>query len=297
MVPAPAAGDTAAATIVVAPSPILGTHVVEHVVQPAMSLFPGGSVYADFESWPGATPNHQELLHLLAAHTPLVFLSGDVHFSSTGSLQYTRGATTAKAAQVTSSAAKNDDTKTLVLHLLGDFAMKLGVERERSTVGFSSLSAAQRAQLVSPPPAGSVLPYDDLVDVMLGRVFRDGQSSPVVMSTEVAAAYGFGAGDWHYTVSPADDETLPSAGSLLSDITAAPATWSGWDAAKSWTMVKALRASDLHRIGRVFVGLPQISLVEFTTGPLTMHHHLTAAVGDHPTDNLTHLCDTSVVIG
>jgi hypothetical protein len=297
MLPAPAVGDPAAATIIVAPSPILGTHVIEHVLQPAMSLFPGGSVYADFESWPGAAANHQELLRLLAPYAPLVFLSGDVHYSTTAALDYTRGALHAKAAQVTSSAAKNADTKTMVLHLLGDFATKVGIERERATTGFNALSTAQRAQLASPPGPGTVLPYDDLADVMLGRVFRDGQETPAVMATEVATAYGLGAGDWHYTVAPVDDESMPGAGSLLTDINAAPPPWSGWDATKSWTMVRALRASDLHRIGHVFVGLPQISLVEFTTGPLTMHHHLLAAVGDQSTDTGTHICDTSVVIG
>jgi hypothetical protein len=98
-------------------------------------------------------------------------------------------------------------------------------------------------------------------------------------------------------VSPVDDESMPAAGSLLTDINAAPAPWSGWDPAKSWTMVRALRASDLHRIGRVLIGLPEISLIEFTTGPLTMHHHLVATVGDQATDTGTHICDTSVVIG
>jgi hypothetical protein len=62
-------------------------------------------------------------------------------------------------------------------------------------------------------------------------------------------------------------------------------------------MVKALRASDLHRIGRIYVGLPQISLIEFTSGPLTLRHHLIGAVGDKPSDTGRHLCDTSVVIG
>jgi hypothetical protein len=185
----------------------------------------------------------------------------------------------------------------MVLHLLGDFATKLGIERERSTTGFNALTAAQRGQLASPPVPGSVLPYDDLADVMLGRVFRAGQSAPVVMATEVASVYGFGAGDWHYTVTPVDDESLPAAGSLLTDLNSAPVPWPGWDPAKSWMMVRSLRASDLHRIGRVWVGLPEISLVEFTTGPLTMHHHLTAAAGDRATDTQTHVCDTSVVIG
>ena len=297
MLPVPPPGGGEAATFVVAPSPILGTHVVEHVLQPAVSLLPGGSVYADFESWPAAAANHQELLRLLAAYAPLVFLSGDVHYSVTAALTYLRGATTVKAAQITSSAAKNADTKTLVLHLLGDFAMKLGIERERRFAGFSALTAAQRAQLASPPPAGATLPYDDLADVLLGRVFRAGQETPAVLSGEVADAYGFGGGDWHYSVTPVDDERMPAPGALLTAMTGAPAPWDGWDAAKSWSMVAGLRASDLHRMGRMYVGLPQISLIEFTTGPLTVVHHLICPVGDHLGDTGRHTCDTSVVVG
>jgi hypothetical protein len=255
-------------------------------------------VYADFESWSAAPQNHQELLRLLVAYAPLVFLSGDVHYSTTASLDYTRGATAAKGAQITSSGAKNADTKTMVLHLTGDFVMKLGIERERRTTGFNALTPAQRAQLASPPPAGTSLPYDDLSDVLLGRVFRAGQEAPTVLSAEVAAAYGFGAGNWNYAVTPVDDETMPVPGSLLTDITNAPAPpWAGWDPTKSWTMVKALRASDLHRIGRLCVGLPQISLIEFTSGPLTLRHHLIGAMGDKPGDTGRHLYDTSVVIG
>jgi hypothetical protein len=296
MLPQPA--DTAAATLVVAPSPVLGTHLIEHVIQPLASLLPGGSEFSDFESWSAATRNHQELLRLLTAYAPLVLLSGDVHYSVTASLDYQRGATTAKAVGVTSSSAKNAETKTLALHLFGDFAMRVGIERPRRFVGFNALSAAQRAQLASPPGPAAVVPYDHMVDIMLGRVFRAGQESPTVLSAEVATAYGLGAGDWHYDIDPVDDETMPAPGPLLTDITAAPAPpWPTWDPTKSYTMLKALRACDLHRIGRMYDGLPQISLLEFTAGPLTVHHHVTSPVGDDPAGTGVHHCDTSVVIG
>jgi hypothetical protein len=296
MLPPPA--DIAAATLVVAPSPVLGTHLVEHVIQPLASLLPGGSEFSDFESWSAATRNHQELLRLLTAYAPLVLLSGDVHYSATASLDYHRGATAIKAAGITSSSAKNAEPKTLALHLLGEFAMRVGIERSRRFVGFTALSAAQRAQLASPPGPAAVVPYDHMVDIMLGRVFRAGQESPTVLSAEVATAYGLGAGDWHYDIDPVDDETMPAPGSLLTDITSAPAPpWPSWDPTKSYTMLKALRACDLHRIGRMFDGLPQISLLEFTAGPLTVHHHVTTPVGDDPAGTGVHHCDTSVVIG
>ncbi|MFI9588158.1 hypothetical protein ACIHCQ_41705 [Streptomyces sp. NPDC052236] len=294
MLPGPA-GAAAPLTVVVAPSPALGTHIVEHVVQPAAALLPGGSVYADFESWSAAVPNHQELLRRAAAYGPVVFLGGDVHYGFTSALEYTRGGVTTRAAQVTSSAARNADSKTMVLHLLGDLAMRLGIERVRDFAGYPGLGAAQRDRLLSPPPAGTSLPYDDLVDVLLGRVLRAGQEAPAVISREVADAYGLGPGEWRYVIEPVDDETLPLAGPLLTDLSAAPSpAWAGWDPAKSFLMLRALRASDLHRIGRVYTGLPQVSLLEFGTAPLTVHHHLVAQVGDEASGTTVHRTDTVV---
>ncbi len=285
-----------APTFVVAPSPILGTHVVEHVVQPLASLFPGGAEYADFESWSAAVPNHEELLRRLALYSPLVFLSGDVHYSTTSSMAYVRGSTDALGAQITSSAAKNADAKTMTLSVLGEFAMRVGLERARRYIGFAALSDADRASLASPPAAGTSLDWDDLVDVLLGRVFRAGQERPAVLSGGVATAYGLGSGDWHYDVTPADDQTMPDPGTLLTDINGAPDGWDGWDPMKSFSMLRAMRAADLHRIGRVYDGLPQISLIELTTAPLTVHHHLVSPVGDDVAAATVQHTDTSVVL-
>lgn len=295
MLPGPS-GGAATATIVVGPSPILGTHVIEHVLQPAVSLLPGGSLYSDFESWPAAPGSHQELLRRLVPYAPLVLLSGDVHYSGTAGLQYTRGGVTTRGAQVVSSAGKNADAKTMTLHLLGDVAMRLGIERIRRFDGFTALTDAQRAALAAPPPAGTVLPYDELVDVLLGRAFRTAQETPVVLSDEIATAYGLTAPDWTYEVEPVDDERLPAPGALLTDMTAAPDPWAGWDPAKSFTMLRALRASDLHRIGRMFVGLPLCSLMTFSSGPLEMHADLICPVGDDPARPGRHLTQTRVVL-
>lgn len=292
--PGPPAGGSAAATLVVAPSPVLGTHIVEHVIQPAASLLPGGSVYTDFESWLAATANHQELLRRLAAYAPVVLLGGDVHYSTTVALRYERGGATTVGAGITSSAAKNADAKTMALHLFGDLAMRLGIERTRRFAGFAALTPAQRAALAGPPPAGTVLPYDDLVDVLLGRVLRAGQETPALLSQEVATAYGLGAGDWRYEAEPVDDERLPPAGPLLTDMAGAPVPWDGWDPSKSFAMLRALRASDLHRIGRVFDGLPQTSLLSFGSGPLELHHVLLSPVGEDPAGPLRHTTETSV---
>lgn len=136
--------------------------------------------------------------------------------------------------------------------------------------GYNSLNAAQRNALENPPPTGSMLPYDDLVDVMLGRVLRDGQETPAVFSEEVATAYNqLGTPDWEYTIEHIADERPAPAGNLLDAmiVVAAPGfDWNGWKRQKSIDMVRALRASDLHLIGRVFVGLPLVARITFTTG-------------------------------
>jgi hypothetical protein len=297
MLPTPPA-DAAPLTVVVTPSPAFGTHIIEHVIQPAANLLPGGAAFTDYESWSGATPNHQDLIARFAAYQPVVVLSGDVHYGSTGRITDQRGGAVSRFAQLTASAAQNAENKTMVLHLLGEFATKVGIERPRRFAGFAALSAAQRAALVTPPPAGTVLPYDDVVDIALGRVFRAGQEAPAVLSADAAAAYGLGDGDWHYEIDPVDDEELPATGSpLLTAIEGAPAPWTGWDPQKSYGMVGALRAADLHRIGRVWVGLPQVARLRFTTGPpLTVQQDLSGPVGTDPAVPVRHHCDTQVTL-
>jgi hypothetical protein len=282
-------------TFVVTPSPSFGTHIIEHVIQPASSLLPGGSVYTDFESWSAATANHQDLLARLAAYAPVVVLSGDVHYGFTGAIAYVGAAGTAHMAQLTCSAAKNADAKTMALQLFGELAMKLGIERAREFVGFNALTPAQRTALASPPAGPVSLPYDDLVDVALGRVFRAGQEQPAVLSEEVATAYGLGAGDWHYEIDPVDDQAMPAPGPLLNAITGAPAPWTGWDPDKSYTTLGALRAGDLHRIGRVLVGLPQLALVRLESGPpVSVHHDLQCAAGSEAAGTARHRAQTTV---
>jgi hypothetical protein len=281
--------------VVVTPSPAFGTHIIEHVVQPASSLFPGGSVYTDFETWSAVTPNHQDLIARLAAYQPTTVLSGDVHYGFTGRIVYTKGANTAVMAQLTSSAAKNADAKTLALHVFGEFAMKIGIERRRGFVGFTSLDSMSKTKLLSPPPGPASLPYDDVVDVSLGRVARAAQEQPAVLADEVVTAYAIPGGDWNYAITPVDDQTLPPAGPLLNAINSAPALWTGWIPGNSYAMLGALRAGDLHRIGRVLVGLPQVATIRYTSGPpLSVDHLLICSAGADPTVSERHRTETKV---
>jgi hypothetical protein len=290
MLPAPDANVPAATTtVLVAPAPIAGFALVEHMLQPAAALLPSGAAGYDVESWKAFGATFDKLLDLLSAWQQLVVLSGDVHYGYVHRLVYDKGGQQSVAAQTTTSAAKNADMLTMTLHLLGDLMMKLGVERTRAFDGFQSLTAAQRTALASPPPAGSTLPWDDMVDVLLGRVLREGLEQPAVLSHEVADAYGFASPDFAYRIEPVDDESLPSNPADLAAVQTAAAlgTPAGWDAGVSVQIVRGLAASDRNRIGRVFCGLPQVCWVTFDQGVPEAQVEYTMAAGELAADLLT----------
>lgn len=278
--PVPPPGPPAQVTVIVAPAPIIGTALWETLIQPAANLFPGGASFVDFESWSAATANFEDLLARLAAYAPVVVLSGDVHYGFSGALTYrSAGGDPAHIAQFTCSAAKNADLKHMLLHVLGEFATKVGLERPRELSGFAALSPAAKSTLEDPPPAGGVLPWDDIVDILLGRVFRAGQEIPAVLATPVAEAYNLGAPDWTYATEPVDDERFPASGPVHDAIVATPAAWEGFDEAKSVAMIDGLRAGDLHRLGRVFIAINQVGVVTFSGSPLTVQQRLLGPLG------------------
>ena len=115
-------------------------------------------------------------------------LSGDVHYGFTSRLTRTEGGVTTRVAQLTASAAKNLEVKNAAISMFSELIMRLGLERVRETSGFASLSNADQTKLLSAPPAGTALAWDDAVDVLLGRVARDGASAPTAIPTPVAEA-------------------------------------------------------------------------------------------------------------
>jgi hypothetical protein len=263
-------------TIIVAAAPIIGSELVEDVIQPLFDLLlPGGGRFTDFESWSAATAAHQNLLARLAEHDPVVVLSGDVHYGFTTRLTRTEGGATTGVAQLTASAAKNVEIKNAAISLFSELITRLGLERVRETSGFASLSVADRTKLLSAPAEGTRLTWDDTVDVLLGRIARAGASEPTAIPTPIAEAYGLAAPQWTYVVEPVDDPMKDF------DAAAVDAPWDGWDPAKSLTMGEALQAADRERFARVFVGLPQLGIVRFTIvgSSLTVHHELRCPVG------------------
>jgi hypothetical protein len=187
-----------------------------------------------------------------------------------------------------------------VLHLAGDMAQQLGLIRTRTYFGYQALSAAQRAVLANAPPPGTILPYDDMVDVLLGRMLRAGIETPAVFSREVAQAYNLGPPDWQYTVEHYYDETPAPAGNLLNAMNAAVANgaWNGWNRGNSIATVRALRAADLHLIGRVLVGEPQLARVTFNTASgLRARQELFYAVGAAEKAGAVPVTSTEVNLG
>jgi len=288
MVPAPDAAVPAdTPTVVVAPAPVVGLRLVEHYLQPAAALIPGDSVAKyDVESWAAFGPTLEKLLDRLSAWKRLVILSGDVHYGYVRRLVYNKGGQQSVAAQFTASAAKNADVLTMTLHLAGDVLLRVGLERTRTFAGFRNLPAAQRNKLVSPP--NGALPWDDVTDVLLGRVLRAGAEQPSVFSQEVATTYGFPAPDFTYRTEPFDDESLPTDASDLAAIQAVGGLASGgWDPAVSYQIVRGLAASDRNRIGHIFFGLPQVCWVTFNAaGTETTGEYLMAA-GEEGSDRVT----------
>lgn len=265
--PVPQGNAANVPTLLVAPAPVLGLHVIEHVIQPLLGLTEGGPAAFDFESWTAWRPGFEYLLARLNAWRRVVVLSGDVHFGFTSTLAYeVAGAPQATSAvQFTAGGAKHSVSLTLLLQLLGDAATKLGLIRTRTFRGYSVLTQAQRDSLESVP--SGTLVYDDAADVLLGRVLREGLQEPAVFADDVATLYGLGPADWTYTIESIDDERLPAAGNLVAAIAATPASWTGFNRASSIATVRGLRASDLVRIGRVTVGLPQLAVVTFPAVP------------------------------
>jgi hypothetical protein len=246
-------------TLVVAATPVLGTELIERILQPLLDLLlPGGARFADFESWSAVTANHQDLLSRLAAHHPAVLLSGDVHYGFSSRLTRSEGGRTTRLAQFTSSAAKNLEDKNSAIGMFSELIMRLGLERSRATSGYTRLSQSDKTKLLSPPPTGTVLAWDDAIDVLLGRIARERTSEPTALPVSVTSAYGLSQPGWTYTIDPVDDS--------MHDYAAPPvdASWDGWQPAKSLKMATALQDADLERISRMFVGLPHIGIVTFT---------------------------------
>ena len=301
MLPPPPAGAALRPSIVVLPAPFLGTHLIEHMIQPAAALLPGGAEFADFESWSAFGPGFEIAVARLARYRLSALLSGDVHYGFTTTVLYQNAAGFGRAAQFTSSGAKNADPLTLTLHSFSDLLMKVGIVRARTRYGYAALSDAERARFLN-PPSNAMLPYDDMVDVLLGRVFRDAQAQPAVFSREVALAYGLGeAPDFQYTTQPITDERLPAAGPLRDALDDAPAgSPPGWNPDNSVKLVRGLRAFDLIRIGRVFTGLPQMGRLGFAfdaaAETLTVQQVLESAIGDDPSDSERMTTTTSATL-
>jgi hypothetical protein len=303
MIPPPAAGtNTSVPTLLIIPTPLLSTHLIEHYVQPVVAWWdfgiePSGEAFVDYEvNWLTFGDAFQQALANVAAYRNAIVLAGDVHYGFTKRLGYfadpTAGVPSGIVAHLTSSSARNAETKTLAIHTFGEALMKLGLTRTRTFWGYQSLTPAQQAALQEAP--GGTLFWDEALDVVTGRVLREGLEEPAVLAADVARAYSLdtpGAShDWEYTIDhfdqepPADPAIWQAEFPEMLEATTEAGTAATWNAA-GWTaaakVVRGLRAADLHRIGRVFAGLPQMALV-------TMTEEVDPTTGQNRLNNVRH---------
>ena len=275
-------------TIVVAAAPILGSELVEDVIQPLFDVLkPGGARFADFESWSAVRANHQDLLARLAAHHPVVVLSGDVHYGFTTRLTRTEGRrhdARRPADGVGGEERRDQERRHQPVQRAGDapragarardIGLRVAVERRqdeaaegaagrqrgwRGTTPSTSCSVASRARAPSAPTA--------IADA--GR--RGLRAGAPRMDLRGRARRR------------PDEPTSPPP--------PVDAPWPGWDPGQVAAQVAAaLQEADLERFARVFVGLPQLAVVSFTVAgaSVTVHHELRCPVGKRgagaPTD-------------
>ena len=217
-------------------------------------LLPGGARFADFESWSAARANHQDLLARLAAHDPVVVLSGDVHYGFTPQLTRSEAGGTTQVAQLTSSAAKNVEIKNAAISLFSELDHASRLERSGRPRG-SRRAEPERTKLLRPHRPGRC---------WLGRHRRRaagpggprGGSEPTALATPVARPTGW----------PTPDGPTWSSPSTTRWPTSPPRPWTHlgrWDPDKSLVMAAALQEADLERFARMFVGLPQLAVVTF----------------------------------
>jgi hypothetical protein len=133
----PQAEPTVELSFVVAPAPVVGNPLVESI-QELVAVGPYATFVGDREMWELHRGTYEALLARLAARgapgadgrrqSRVVLLSGDVHYGFTTRLQYwgdrpfrdlAPEASDLVAAQLTSSACKNEESKTHLVHAVG----------------------------------------------------------------------------------------------------------------------------------------------------------------------------------
>ncbi|MEO0485139.1 MAG: hypothetical protein AAF092_04425 [Pseudomonadota bacterium] len=309
MLPSPAdAAEAARPLILSLPAPFLGVNLLEHFAQPAANLLPGGRSALDVEPWTAYGKGYETFIARLAEYEAVIALSGDVHYGFTRQMTYAVGNTQVRAAQFTASASKNAEIKTMAIHTLADFMTDLTLIRPREFYGYDSLTAAERQRFIRPPQPGPggdpvELPWDDVIDIMLGRMLRRATEEPAVFPAEVARAYGLTEPpSFSYTVDPVEDELEPAdqaIRTLISEAATAQTNRQHWDETASLQMLKASQKADLFRMGRVICGLPQAGAlrVEDRQGQKVAVQDLLVAPGHRPGQSDVVKISTEVEIG
>ena len=244
--------ETCELSFVVAPAPVIGNAVVEWVQ--SLAEGPYGLFAGDRESWQLQRGTYEALLARLAARGPLaagdrqparvVLLSGDVHYGFAARIRYwgehpwrqlARDGSTAVIAQLTASACKNQEPKTLAAGVI-KYGRPLE-ETHRNTFGWNGPVELQRQFRIVLEETGQEVmspPRDEPLSPGGGAVLDRSDAKEAWVITRAAAS---APPDWAYRreyVAAAGD--LPTAGD--------------WEAlATTYNLFRAGSLQDLARVG------------------------------------------------
>lgn len=117
-------GTADSVTVVLSPAPIFGNKVVETfqrlAVLKSIAMGKAGEEELDFEAWACNMPAVGHLIEAAGALGCAIVLSGDVHYAGSSVNDARVGATSTRYLQLTSSSARNSDSKTRTLARLDD---------------------------------------------------------------------------------------------------------------------------------------------------------------------------------
>jgi hypothetical protein len=253
--------------VVVAPGPVIGLERIEWLQQLIAGSDRAGRLSLDFEAWAFARQGIPSLLGELANHAPInypadrhqqrvVFLSGDVHYSSSIRALYRAttsfGATDGKAAdvaiaQLTSSSLRNQEFKTRFISWENpSWALLPG--QPVTVLGYNNPNGSSRKIGVQVTATDSVATLWDVVE----------SGTPIVVEARLEASYE--TPDWTYEVECMSDER--SKQDRAPFYVAPPAT-AGDPAQRKLQGAQARVAAARTDDGRGIVGLNNLGAVTF----------------------------------
>lgn len=279
-------------TVIAFPVPIWNLNVLEHIAQPLLGLSKAKEKQYDLDTnWGIYATAYDNLISRIAAYTPAVILTGDIHMGFTKRVTFNENGTQGIIAEFTSSAAKNANAQTAIVHMLGETATQLGLVRSRTFERYDYDAFFLNDNLnLNVIPQGTEdedtprlqIPFDDFIEMASGILHRellDMQPNDVIyISREIANVYDLPDPAIGATVTVQHITPIPQNGELHPTMTGVSNT-TGSDWQQSANMVLALHEANKMRLGQVVQGYGLIAALRFDgtannyTANQTMYYH------------------------